>query len=46
MYFQLQLMYSCETVGKGGCMTRMEPARNYRTNTIMEKDKHRSGRGG
>ena len=39
-------VYSCETVDKGACITRMGAARNCRTNTMMEKDKHRSGRGG
>ena len=24
MYFQLQQMYSCKTVGKGACITRMK----------------------
>ena len=32
-------MYSCENVGKGGCITRMGAVRNYSTNTIMEKNK-------
>ena len=37
-------MYSCETVGKGACITRMGAVINYSTNTIMEKKK-RGGRG-
>ena len=45
MYFQLQQMYSCETMSKGACIKRMVVAvRNYSTNTTMEK-KQTSGRG-
>ena len=28
-------------MGKGACFKRMVAVRNYRTNTIMEKKKHR-----
>ena len=31
--------------GKGACIKRMAAVRNYSTNTIMEKNKHR-GKGG
>ena len=37
-------MYSCETVGKGTCITSMDAVRSYNTKTIMEK-KDRVGRG-
>ena len=36
-------MYSCETIGKGACIKRMVAARNYSTNTIMEKKTNRGG---
>ena len=37
MYFQLQYMYSYETIGKGACIKRMGALKYYSTNTIMEK---------
>ena len=36
-------MYSCETVGKGACITEMGAAINYSTNAIMKK-KNKQGR--
>ena len=39
-------MYSCETVGKGACITRMDAVRNYSANTIMEKIANRGKRRG
>ena len=38
-------MYSCETVGKGACITRMGAVRNYSRNTIMDKNKQGVGKG-
>ena len=35
-------MYSCETMVKGACITRMGPTINYSTNTIIEKNKQGS----
>ena len=46
MYFQLQKMYSCETLCKGACITRIVEVRNYNTNTIMEKKNKTEGGGG
>ena len=37
-------MYSCETVGKGACITEMGAVINYSTNAIMKKKKHKQGR--
>ena len=37
-------MYSCETVGKAACITRMGAVRNYSTNTVMDKKKQWEGR--
>ena len=39
-------MCSCQTVGKGVCITRMGAVRNYGTNTIMEKPNRGGGGGG
>ena len=36
MCFQLQLMFFCEAVGKGVCITMMATGRNYSTNTIIQ----------
>ena len=33
-------------MGKGACMKRMVAVRNYSTNALMEKNKHRDTRGG
>ena len=30
-------------MGKGTCIKRMDPVRNYSTNTIMEKNRGRGG---
>ena len=38
-------MYSCETVGKGACITGMGAVINYSTNAIMKKKK-KTNRGG
>ena len=46
MYFQLQKMYSCETLCKGACITRIVEVRNYNTNTIMEKKTKQRGEAG
>ena len=46
MYFQLQKMYSCETLCKGACITRIVEVRNYNTNTILVKKKKTEGGGG
>ena len=39
-------MYSCETVCKGACITRMGAVRKYRENTIMERKTNRGLGGG
>ena len=36
MYFQLQQMYSCETVGKGACLARIGGSKNYSANTMIQ----------
>ena len=47
MYFQLQLMYSCETVWVKVLISKgMALVRIYSTNTIMEKNKQRWNEGG
>ena len=46
MYFQLQLMYSCETVWVKVLLSKgMALVRNYSTNTIMEKKNKGGTRG-
>ena len=36
MDFLLKWMYSCETVGKGVCITRIDIGRNYSAQTISQ----------
>ena len=45
MYFQLQQMYSCETVGKSVCITRMGAVKLQYKHYNGKKNKQRGRRG-
>ena len=46
MYFQFQKMYSCETVGKGACITRRGAVKNlpYKHHNEKNTNGERGGR--